>query len=238
MTEAAKLPEDKRGQVEVLLTDVFKLMELPARLDFKDLSDGSLGVAVHFEGEGPGAGAGKKHPLVDSVQFWLNKVVNRPNTPRRWVNLGVGEFPAPRQAAPPAPAAAPSAPPPAKAGTTPPKGQAKSEAPRAPRSDAAQEPRRGREADERTLSPADDPALRALGTLLAKKAVTHGRVYGVMLLPADARALLLKGADEVKGQRAKAEGEGHWRRVVFTPDKPVPMPKKQVMPDYDDDEDE
>jgi predicted RNA-binding protein Jag len=237
VSETAKRQDDKRGQVETLLTDVFKLLELPARLDFKDLADGSLGVALHFDAGASDLAPGKKHPLVDSVQFWVNKVVNRPNTPRRWVNLGVGDFPAPRNAAP-SPAAAPSAPPAQRSPVTPPKGQAKTEAARTPKSDAPQEPRRGREVDERSLTPAANAELSALGTLLAKKAATHGRLYGVMLLPPDSRALLLKAADAVPGQRAKAEGEGHWRRVVFMPDKPVPMPKKQVMPDYDDDEDE
>jgi hypothetical protein len=91
---AGELPGVKRPQVETLLGDVFKLMEYPAKLDFKDMPDGSLGVAVHFEGgELPGITPGKRSYLVDCVQFWLNKVVNRPNVPRRWVNLGVNAFP-------------------------------------------------------------------------------------------------------------------------------------------------
>ena len=99
MTEAAAVlvpPPDKRPQVETLLADVFRLMEYPAKLDFKDMPDGSLGVAVHFEGELPGITPGKRSYLVDCVQFWLNKVVNRPTVPRRWVNLGVDAFPEPR----------------------------------------------------------------------------------------------------------------------------------------------
>lgn len=228
----AVVPADKRPQVETLLGDVLKLMDYPAKLDFKDMPDGSLGVAVHFEGAFPGITPGKRSYLVDCVQFWLNKVVNRPNVPRRWVNLGVNAFPELRQPAhgreqaavaplekrveapkrPAAPVAKPSAPPPA---------------------------RRPRETvDERTLSPVADPAMTAAGKLLAEKAAKHGRYYGVMLLSPDARALMLKAADGVKGVTAKVEGEGHWRRLVMVPDKPTPIPKKQVMPDYDDGEED
>ena len=37
---------------------------------------------------------------------------------------------------------------------------------------------------------------------------------------------------------AKVEGEGHWRRLVLLPEKPAAIPKKQVMPDYDDEEED
>jgi predicted RNA-binding protein Jag len=249
-------PDDKRPQVEALLGDVFRLMEYPARLEFKDMADGSLGVAVHFEGELPGITPGKRSYLVDSVQFWLNKVVNRPNVPRRWINLGVGDFPPPRQNGQPAQplpsapqaAAAPraSAPPAATPSrAAPQKGKPAAAEKPAPqkahgKGDAPppREPRRGRENDERSLTVEPDPVVSALGTELAQKAARHGRLYGVMLVKPEARALMLQAADAVKGVSAKAEGEGHWRRVVFTPEKLVPLLKKQVMPDYDDDEEE
>ncbi|MDP1821625.1 MAG: hypothetical protein Q8L48_00195 [Archangium sp.] len=276
MSEAAAVlatvPADKRPQVETLLGDVFKLMEYPATLDFKDMPDGSLGVAVHFEGELPGITAGKRSYLVDCVQFWLNKVVNRPNVPRRWVNLGVDAFPEPRMPGQPreprepapaqpersapahpersrgAPSAAPSAPqaaapqrekqPPQKRADQPPRAEQKKPE-RASSPPPPQQQRRGGQADERALTPAPDPAFTAAGKLLAEKSAKHGRLYGVMLLTPDARALMLKAADGVKGVTAKAEGEGHWRRLVLTPEKLTVISKKQVMPDYDDeDEDE
>jgi len=53
---------------------------------------------VHFDAEVPGVVAGKKSYLIDSLQFLVNKVVNRPNTERRWVTLGVGGFPEPKAA--------------------------------------------------------------------------------------------------------------------------------------------
>ena len=95
---AAALPE-KRPQVEKLLTDILGMLGSPARLEFKDLSDGTLGVALHFAGEVPGAGP-KRNLLVESLQFLLNKAINRPNLPRRWVTLGVQGFPEPRQSRP------------------------------------------------------------------------------------------------------------------------------------------
>lgn len=267
----AAVPEDKRPQVELLLGDVFRLMDYPATLDFKDMPDGSLGVSVHFEGELPGITPGKRSYLVDSVQFWLNKVVNRPNVPRRWVNLAVDGFPEPRMPgqprepreprepgqprapreprepnpAPSAPAPAAAAPPREKRAEQPKKPEQNREPHREPKKQeprastpAPQQPRRGREADERSLTPAADPAISAAGKLLAEKAARHGRLYGVMLLTPEARSLMLKAADEVKGVTAKVEGEGHWRRLVLVPEKLAVISKKQVMPDYDDEEED
>lgn len=228
---------DKRAESETLLKEVFALMEYPAKLEFKDLPDGALGVAVHFDGELPGITAGKRSPVLDSVQFWLNKVVNRPNTPRRWVNLGLNEFPAPR----PQPGeAAPAAAKPAR--------EAKPEQPRVEKEQArekekkpapvASTPRHGKHVDERALKPAPDAALTAAAKELAEKSAKLGRVYAVMGLTAEQRALMLQAADGVKGQSAKAEGEGHWRRLTITPEKLTVISRKQVMPDYDDEEED
>ena len=257
----ATVPADKRPQVELLLADVFRLMDYPAKLDFKDMPDGSLGVCVHFEGELPGITPGKRSYLVDCVQFWLNKVVNRPNVPRRWVNLAVDAFPEPRMPgqprepreprepqqnpSPSAPAAVAA---PAREKREPREPQKKPEPgnrdpkkqePRASTPPPQQQQRRNPVNDERSLTPAADPLMTAAGKELAEKSAKHGRVYGVMLLTPDARALMLKAAEGLKGVTAKAEGEGHWRRLVMVPEKLTVIPKKQVMPDYDDeDEDE
>lgn len=89
-------PKDpaRQATVEALLTDIFRMMEYPARVELKDAEDGGLAVAVHFE-HGPPQGVvpGKKNHLVDCVQFLVNKATNRPNTERRWVSLAVGGFP-------------------------------------------------------------------------------------------------------------------------------------------------
>jgi predicted RNA-binding protein Jag len=235
---------DKRDESETLLKEVFALMEYPAKLEFKDLADGALGVAVHFDGELPGIAPGKRSPVLDSVQFWLNKVVNRPNSPRRWVNLGNGEFPIPRQQqgqpseAAPVAAGVPAAKPTREAK---PAREAKVEKEKkpAPAPSAPPPQRHGKHVDERSLKPAADAAMSAAGKLLAEKSAKHGRVYAVLGLSNDQRALMLQASDAVKGQHSKAEGEGHWRRVTVTPEKLTVISRKQVMPDYDDeDEDE
>lgn len=241
---------DKRPQVEALLTDIFRLMEYPVRLEFKDLADGSLGVAVHVDGEQPGITPGKKSFLVDSVQFLVNKAVNRPNTPRRWVNLAINAFPEPRLEKP-APAPQPSAPPTPKA-STPPAG-ARAQPPGRggdkpdKRDDArgakdaakdARKPHAPREADEVSAKVEPDAEWTRLAKALAEKSAKLGRPFGVMLLTAEDRARVVQAAAGTSGVTVKAEGEGIWRRVAFKPDKLTPMPKTAVMPDYDDDEDE
>ncbi|MBL8912867.1 MAG: hypothetical protein JNM17_19395 [Archangium sp.] len=244
-------PGVTRPQVEALLGDVFKLMEYPAKLDFKDMPDGSLGVAVHFDaagGELPGITPGKRSYLVDCVQFWLNKVVNRPNVPRRWVNLGVNAFPEPRQQQPQQQSGEHAGPNGSNGAKTPAAASPAAAAPGkkdAPKKDEKkheekkhERPKREAQADERTFKPAPDPRITAVAKSLAEKSAKHGRVYAVMALSGDQRALMLQAGDEVKGQKTKAEGEGHWRRLVFVPDKLTPISKKQVMPDYDDEGDE
>jgi predicted RNA-binding protein Jag len=244
MSEVPALTADKRETSEKLLDDVFRLMEYPAKLEFKDMPDGSLGVNVHFDGgELPGVTPGKRSHLVDSVQFWLNKVVNRPNTPRRWVNLAVDSWPEPRNQQQQQPPAAKEATP---SNGTPPAPKAAAQAPKAPAPAPAKEaPAKKPEAarhrggsDEKSLTPAPNPAFSAVGKLLSEKSAKHGRLYGVMLLTPDQRALMLKEAESVKGVSAKCEGEGHWRRLVYVPEKLTVIPKKQVMPDYDDDEED
>lgn len=240
--------DTKRPQSDTLLADVFRLMDYPVRLEFKDMADGSLGVACHVEGELPGITPGKRSYLLDSVQFWLNKVVNRPGTPRRWVNLGLNGFPEPRQqqqqqlrevkeapVAAPA-AAAPSTPAPQKDKSVP--RPEKKPATENKRDERPQQQQGKQKVDERTLKPAADPALTAVAKALAEKSARLGRVYGVMGLTNDQRALMLQAAEGLKGVTAKAEGEGHWRRLVMVPEKLTPIARKQVMPDYDDEGDE
>lgn len=242
MTDSAALAltDDKRPQVEHLLAEVFKLMEYPTRLDFKDMPDGSLGVACHFDGELPGIASGKRSFVVDSVQFWVNKVVNRPNTPRRWVNLGVNAFPEPRGERPPAPAPAPQPEKSEPVKVAPEKAKEKDRDRARPAKDKPQDrgAQRPSRVDERQLDVPADPLISAMGTALAEKSAKYGRFYGVLGLSNEQRALMLKAGDAVAGVKVKAEGEGHWRRLVTTPDKVTVIPKKQVMPDYDDEEDE
>ena len=234
---------ERQQQVEKLLTDILVLMDFPARLDFKDAVDGSLAVALHFTAEPPqGITAGKKSHLLDSLQFLLNKCINRPNAERRWVTLGVGGFPEPRGARP-GQAAAPSS------GAASPQVVGAPRAPSAPRQPprpARGEVRAGQrggapkaaEPDEAQLEVAADPLLTALGTALAEKSAKLGRVYAVAMMSTEDRARLLKAAKAVPGASARVEGESHFRRLAFIPDKPTPMPKRHAMAVYPDDEEE
>ncbi|MBS1150134.1 MAG: hypothetical protein H6Q89_1832 [Myxococcaceae bacterium] len=256
---------EKQQQVEKLLGDILTLMQFPARLDFKDAADGSLAVAMHFLGEVPqGITAGKKSYLVDSLQFLLNKCINRPNTERRWVTLGVGGFPEPRGSRPPAPVAAvgaaPSAPgaaparasapaaAPARASAPAPAASAgaggnhrPARPPPAARADpkgGSQRSARPPEVDESKLEVTPDPLVAALGKALAEKSAKLGRCYAVAMISTEDRARMLQAAKQVPGMTARVEGESHFRRLAFIPQKPSAMPKRHAMAVYPDDEEE
>jgi predicted RNA-binding protein Jag len=252
-----------RARVEQLLSDILGLMGFPARLDFKDASDGSLSVALHFQGEPPpGVENGKRSQVVDSLQFLLNKMLHRPGTERRFVLVGSGihpeprserlkreqaaaqataaqaPAPAPQQAAPvpqPAPRAQPQAPAasvPAPREARPARGQ------RAAQQQEAKAPAaRASESDERSLEVAEDAALREAARKLAEKSGTLGRYYALVTVKPEDRARVLKAVEGVPGVKVSCQGEGRNRRVVFTPDKPAPLPKRSMLPDDDDEED-
>ncbi|MBL8957286.1 MAG: hypothetical protein JNK82_41315 [Myxococcaceae bacterium] len=213
-------PEVKRAQVEQLLGEIFRLAEWPARLELRDDPDGGIAVAVHFAGEVPGVTPGKKSYVVDSLQFLVNKAVNRPGVEKRWVTLGVGGFPEPKASAPPPVATAPQA-----------------SAPKAQKPARAAPPPPAPKAEAPVAEVAVSPEWAALGASLSGKAVKHGRHYAVMGLSHAERAQLAK-ASVAPGVKVKVEGEGHFTRVAFTPEKVVPMPRKMQFPDDDDGDDE
>lgn len=236
---------DKQRQVESLLAGLFKHMEYPARLEFKDMPDGGLGVAVYFDAELPGITGHKRTYLVDCIQFLVNKVVNRPNVEKRWVTLGVNAFPEPRGLKPepsasalaasaPRPAASKKAPAPAPPPMT--NGKKAHESKPAPPAPSHPSHRRSSEPDEKSLAPEPNVDMTRLGATLAEKAAKFGRLYAVTLLGAEDRARVMAAAAKVKGVTSRAEGEGYFRRVLFVPEKPVVIVKRQVMPDYDDEE--
>ncbi|TQF09348.1 hypothetical protein FJV41_45100 [Myxococcus llanfairpwllgwyngyllgogerychwyrndrobwllllantysiliogogogochensis] len=249
---------DFRPRVEKLLGDILGLMGFPARLDMQDAADGSLSVALHFEaGPPPGVEQGRRSQVLDSLQFLLNKMLHRPGVERRWVVLGCGAHPEPRQrrepqqqapaqapapvagaaAAPaPAPAAAPRAPAPVAQSQAPGKqaqrGAAQAAAPRS----AAAPARAGGESDERSVAVEEDAALREAVRRLAEKSASLGRFYALAAMKQDDRARVLKAVEGVAGLKVTAEGEGRNRRVVFTPEKPAPLPKRSLLPDDDEDD--
>jgi predicted RNA-binding protein Jag len=227
---AAPAP-DKRVQVEQLLTDIFRLAEWPAKLELKDAADGGIAVAVHFDAEVPGVVAGKKSYLIESLQFLVNKVVNRPNTEKRWVTLGVGGFPEPKAAPPPA--ASQPKPPPAAAKPASQRAQAMKAVPAAPKASAP----RVAEPQEAVAEVEVSAEWKALAKLLSGKAVKHGRVFALMSLDAGERAQVVKALSGEAGLRVKVEGDGHFKRLVVTPDKLTPMPRKMQFPDDEEDDD-
>jgi predicted RNA-binding protein Jag len=236
---------DTRGRVEKLLPDILGLMGYPARLEFRDASDGSLAVALHFEaGPPPGVENGKRSQVLDSLQFLLNKMLHRPGAERRWVLLGAGIFPEPRQrkeAQAPAPAPSangaaaprPAAPPKAQAPAPPPAAAPQKAARPAP---AAPPPARRGEADERTVEAPEDAALQEAARQLAGKSGSLGRFYAIAAMKLEDRARVLKAVEGVAGVAVTGEGEGRCRRVVFTPEKPAPLPRKLLLPDDDEDD--
>jgi hypothetical protein len=217
---------DRRSQVQQVLGEIFRLAEWPARLELKDAADGGIAVAVHFEGDVPGVTAGKKSFLVDSLQFLVNKVVNRPGMEKRWVTLGVGAFPEPRPQPPP-----PAPPKPQPSAPKPQQHQHQHQQPKA----SAPKPARAAEPPEADVPVS--PEWAALGKLLAEKAVKYGRQYAVMSLGNAERGQLVK-AGAAPGLKVKSEGEGHFKRVAFVPEKATPMPRKMQFPDDDADDDE
>ena len=77
-----------------------------------------------------------------------------------------------------------------------------------------------------------------MGKAFAEKSAKLGRVYAVAMMSTEDRARLLQAAKLVPGMTARVEGESHFRRLAFVPDKPTAMPKRHAMAVYPDDEEE
>lgn len=246
-TAGGASPGEFRARVEKLLGDILGLMGFPARLDMQDAADGSLSVALHFEaGPPPGVENGRRSQVVDSLQFLLNKMMHRPGVERRWVVLGAGAHPEPRQKREPpqqAPAAAQAAVAPAAPRPAP---QQQAAAPAQAQQKGAQRgaqaaapraaPAARADADERSVTVEEDAALREAARKLAEKSGSLGRFYALAAMKLEDRARVLKAVEGVAGTKVTAEGEGRNRRVVFTPEKPAPLPKKSLLPDDDEDD--
>jgi predicted RNA-binding protein Jag len=243
-------PGDFRARVEKLLGDTLGMMGFPARLDMQDAADGSLSVALHFEGgPPPGVENGRRSQVVDSLQFLLNKMMHRPGVERRWVVLGAGAHPEPRQRREPqaaqapapaptagagAPAPAPAPRPPPQAAAAPAPAKANPRGAQAPASRSA--PAARTDGDDRSVTVEEDAVLREAARQLAGKSGSLGRFYALAAMKLEDRARVLKAVEGVAGVKVTAEGEGRNRRVVFTPEKPAPLPKRSLLPDDDEDD--
>ena len=234
---SARAAIDKKVVVEQSVADLLRLMGLPARLELKDAAEGGLSVAVFFDQEQAAAPVGKRSHLIDALQLLVNKMVNRPQAERRWVAIGVGGHPEPRPlpGAPRAPR--PSGPPPPRAASPAP-ASARPSGPARPVASAARPPPPARPppVDEGTLAVSEDLALSRAGRTLAARSAKLGRFSAVAPMNLDDRARLFQATRGVPGTTVRVEGEGTARRLLFSPDRPTPMPKKAV-PDYGEDED-
>ncbi len=238
------VPPERRAEAERVVRELLEHMGLAARLELKDAPDGGLAMAVHFEGEPPaGVQAGRRSPVMDSLQFIANKLFNKPGMERRWLSLAAFAFPEPRvpggRKPAPAPAAAPGQAPAAAARTPAAPTAAPPTAAQPPaRPPRAEAPARLAEGDERTLEVAEDAALAQEARTLAERASRLGRFFAVLGMSTEDRARVLRAAGGTAGVRVHAEGEGRHRRVVFSPDKPAPLPKRNLLPDWDDEDED
>lgn len=224
---------EKRGRTEATLNELMRLMQLPGKHDIKEGAEGTLTVALFPEGEFPGIFVGRRSHVVEALQFILNKIVNRVGTDRRWISLGVGAHPPPRsfrEKRTSVPGGEPSTGEP----TTPREVRAQPPKARAAPTPVPASPRAAPALDEANLSVSVDPALTALGKLLATKAAKLGRFYAIAPMQPEDRARLLKATQDSPGVRVYAEGEGRNRRLVFAPEKPAPLPKRTAYPQDDD----
>ena len=212
--------DDRSAQAASVLRELLRLADVPATLDVKDAPDGGISIAVALGTELPGVALGRRGTFVDALQFLVNKLTHRPGSERRWVSLGLGEHPAPRV---PRPVRAPHdsngaqrASAPVRAVSPPTVVTAAEEA----------APTRTPVPEEAVAPVSEDPELTLAARAMAEASATTGRFYGVVALSADDRTRILRAVDGVAGVRAAVEGEGRLRRLVLTPERPMPMPKK------------
>jgi predicted RNA-binding protein Jag len=209
---------DRPARAAEVLRELLRLADVPATLDIKDAPDGGISIAVALGAELPGVALGRRGTFVDALQFLVNKLTHRPGSERRWVSLGLGEHPSPRVPrplrGPPEANGTPRGPAPVRAAGPP---SAPVEVPAPPRHVPV---------EEAPAAVPEDAALTAAARAMAQASAKNGRLYAVVALSADDRTRILRAVEGVAGVRAAVEGEGRFRRLVLTPDRPVPMPRK------------
>jgi predicted RNA-binding protein Jag len=218
---AAVAEGDRSAHAADVLRELLRLADVPATLDVKDAPDGGISIAVALGAELPGVALGRRGTFVDALQFLVNKLTHRPGSARRWVSLGLGEHPAPRV---PRPLRSPGEGNGAQRGAhrPAPPGRAVVAAP------VAEEPPPPRPApvEEPLASVSEDPELTRASRAMAEASASAGRIYGLVALSADDRTRILRAVEGVAGVSAAVEGEGRLRRLVLTPEHPMPMPRR------------
>jgi predicted RNA-binding protein Jag len=212
-------PGDRTAQAAAVLKELLRLADVPATLDVKDTAEGGISIALALGAELPGVALGRRGTFVDALQFLVNKLTHRPGSERRWVSLGLGEHPAPRLPRPPrVPGEGNGAPrpPPVRAAAAvalPPE-----EVPvHVPRPVPVEAP---------VVEVSEDRELTQAARAMAEASALTGRFYGVVALSEDDRLRMVRAVADVAGVRATVEGEGRLRRLVLTPDRPTPMPRR------------
>jgi predicted RNA-binding protein Jag len=222
---------DRSAHAAGLLRELLRLADVPATLDVKDAPDGGISIAVALGAELPGVALGRRGTFVDALQFLVNKLTHRPGSARRWVSLGLGEHPAPRVPRPLRPPSegngaqrgAPRPAPAMRAVVAPPGAEGLPVA-------------RAVHVEEPPVIVSEDPELTRSARAMAEASASTGRFYGVVALSADDRSRILRAVEGVAGVRAAVEGEGRLRRLVLTPECPMPMPRKTHPLGVDEDE--
>ncbi len=217
---AASAPADRSAEAAAVLRELLRLADVPATLDVKDAADGGISIAMALGVEVPGVVVGRRGTFVDALQFLVNKLTHRPGRERRWVSLGVGEHPPPRGPRPPAPRV------PVDATATGGPGAPPRPAPKDAVTVAAPPPAPPRASASEEVEASEDPELTLAARALAQASATAGRLYGVVALTAADGVRMVRAVAGVPGVSAAVEGEGRLRRLVLTPDRPTPMPKK------------
>ena len=85
------------------------------------------------------------------------------------------------------------------------------------------------------MEAAEDAALKEAARQLAGKSGALGRFYAIAAMKLEDRSRVMKAVEGVAGVSVTSEGEGRCRRVVFTPEKPTPLPRRSALPDDDED---
>jgi predicted RNA-binding protein Jag len=222
---------DRPAQAATVLGDLLRLADVPATLDVKEGADGGISIALVLTEDVPGVTGGRRGTFLEALQFLVNKLTHRPGVERRWVSLGLGEHPAPRVARPPRSVPDPNtvarAAPAARPGPAP--RQPVEAVPVAQRVVASEEP-----AVEVPAEVPEDSELTRSARAMAEASARTGRFYAVVALSSEDRARIQRAVADVPGVRAVSEGEGRMRRLVFTPDRPVPMPRRAHPLDDED----
>jgi predicted RNA-binding protein Jag len=220
-------PDEKRDKAVQVIGDILKHMDLPAVLDAKISADGGISVSLELVGEPPGATPGRRTHVTDALQFLANKIVNRPGTERRWISLGIGGHPEPkqRQERKRLPASTPIAPPSAPSPVS----------RKAGGGNGTTAPAIRREPEEVEAQVPEDVQLTQAARELAQRSNALGRFYAITGMSREDRARVLQAARGTPGIKVAVEGEGRQRRVVFVPEKPAPLPKR-TLPAVDDEE--